>query len=431
MNITNTYKSLPKEFYSDIHSSYEYDPEIILQNDDVMDLLSIDEIDKNFLVGNKGGYAQAYAGHQFGHLTMLGDGRALVLGEVNGFDIQLKGSGPTPYSRGGDGRATLYSVLREYLISEALHSLGVPTTRSLAVIKTGLPVQREEMHQGALLVRVAKSHIRVGTFEYAASIQKVKELADYTIKRHYPDSIDYVDFYKKVVTRQAKLIAKWMAIGFVHGVMNTDNMLISGESIDYGPCAFMNEYSTETVFSSIDKGGRYKYGNQPYIGSWNLARFAETLLPLFSSESTKSLDLANEGLKLFQEKYEEEFLRLMYQKIGVKSEKLLDELLGLLETNHLDYTNTFISLSQNKDVAGLRNWQTEWRKLNPDFELMKSVSPIIIPRNNIVEETLREVCITGDLEMFNLLLKHLKNPYEDAPEEWRRPGKHITTYCGT
>ncbi len=431
MKLENTYKNLSKDFYSDIDKTYEYKPTIVLQNNEVMELLGFSELDLDFFTGNKGGFAQAYAGHQFGHLTMLGDGRALVIGEMNRYDLQLKGSGPTPYSRNGDGRATLYSMLREHIISEALHALGIPTTRSLAVIKTGLPVQREEKHEGAILVRVAKSHIRVGTFEYAASIQKVQELADYTINRHYPDSRDYLDFYKKVVQAQAKLIAKWMSVGFVHGVMNTDNMLISGESIDYGPCAFMNEYSLETVFSSIDKNGRYKYGNQPSIASWNLARLAETLLPLFSDDPKEAVDMANESLQLFQKIYKEEYLKLMYLKLGVQNEKLLDELLELLEKHHLDYTNTFIQLTNDLDIDELKNWQGKWRSFKPDYTLMQSVNPLIIPRNNIVEEALREASISGDLAMLHTLLKSLQKPFKEAPAAWTKPGKHITTYCGT
>lgn len=380
--LENSYYDLPEFFYSKINPQPVSSPKLVVLNHPLATTLGLStdylqgEEGVSVLAGNLNPInskpiAQAYAGHQFGHFTMLGDGRAVLLGEqisLSGkrYDIQLKGSGKTPYSRGGDGRAALGPMLREYIISEAMHALGIPTTRSLAVVTTGEKVIRDTELQGAILTRVSASHIRVGTFEYAArfgSTEDLRKLADYTIKRHYPylewDKERYVSFLKEVIKNQALLISKWQLIGFIHGVMNTDNMTISGETIDYGPCAFMNEYDPATVFSSIDWQGRYAYGNQPRIAEWNLARFAETLLPLFSDERKKALDIANDALSDFQRLYQEYWLSGMRAKLGLLSEEsrdaeLIDDLLDAMFEYKADFTNTFLALTFNaKDNSEL------------------------------------------------------------------------------
>lgn len=412
--------------------------------------------------------AQAYAGHQFAYFNRLGDGRAVLLGEQitprgERFDVQLKGSGRTPYSRGGDGRAALGPMLREYIISEAMHGLGIPTTRSLAVVTTGEEVVRESLLTGAVLTRIAASHIRVGTFQFAAqwgTLDDLRELADYTIKRHYPYMEDgenrYVSFLKEVIKRQAALIAKWQLVGFIHGVMNTDNMAISGETIDYGPCAFMDAYDPATVFSSIDREGRYAYGNQPYIGSWNLARLAEALLPLMDEDEEGAIELAQDALSDFGELYQQHWLQGMRAKLGIfneepKDEALVESFLQLLQRNKADYTNTFRALSMDKpEDAALHGtpefaeWQEKWRaRLGRQAEskeealkLMKRSNPAVIPRNHRVEEAL-EAAEQGNLCVMDSLLAALANPYayseEQAayallPEESPRPYR---TFCGT
>ncbi|MCL9797606.1 YdiU family protein, partial [Frankia sp. AgKG'84/4] len=330
-NFDNSYARLPKSFFTSLNPTPVRSPKLIILNDSLAASLGLNaealqsETGVAVLAGNQipegaSPLAQAYAGHQFGHFNMLGDGRALLLGEQmtpldERFDIQLKGPGRTPYSRGGDGRATLGPMLREYIISEAMHALGIPTTRSLAVVTTGEPVIRETALPGAILTRVAVSHLRVGTFQYAAkwgTVEELRILADYALKRHFPD-IDtdenrYLPLLQEVIKRQAGLIAKWQLVGFIHGVMNTDNMTISGETIDYGPCAFMDEYDPATVFSSIDTGGRYAYGNQPNIGGWNLARFAEALLPLLHADQEQAVKLAQDAISEFPELYHHNWL---------------------------------------------------------------------------------------------------------------------------
>ncbi|WP_338130634.1 protein adenylyltransferase SelO [Cohnella ginsengisoli] len=411
--------------------------------------------------------AQAYAGHQFGHLTMLGDGRALLLGEQispdgSRRDIQLKGSGRTPYSRGGDGRAALGPMLREYIVSEAMHGLGIPTTRSLAVAATGEPVFREDELPGAVLTRVAASHIRVGTFQYAAGAggaDQVRELADYAMRRHDPDveAGDYLSFLKAVVRRQASVIAKWQLVGFVHGVMNTDNMAISGETIDYGPCAFLDVYDPSTVFSSIDANGRYAYNQQPRIAAWNLARFAETLLPLLDGDEERAVALAEQAISAFPGLFEAEWLTGMRAKLGLADEapddeSLAQDLLALMETHSADFTNTFASLSSGGTGEGLlfeseafASWRGRWKARIGDTDdavaasqrLMRRSNPAAIARNHRVEEALEAAVERGDYEVLNRLVEALRDPFAYAPVQaaYASPpdascGRY-RTFCGT
>lgn len=412
--------------------------------------------------------AQAYAGHQFGGFTMLGDGRAILLGEHQTpsgqrVDIQLKGAGKTRFSRGGDGRAALGPMLREYVISEALAALGIPTTRSLAVVTTGEPVYRAAALPGAILTRVAASHIRVGTFEYLAARQdnaNLRVLADYTIDRHYPQVADapqkYLEFFRAVGDRQASLIAQWQSVGFIHGVMNTDNMAISGETIDYGPCAFMNAYHPNTVFSSIDRGGRYAYGNQPSIAHWNLARFAEALLPLLDSDQQQAVASVSEVLNQYPAMFEQYWLAGMRKKLGLQTNEegdtgLIQSLLDWMEQSHADFTNTFRALASGEMPAcdpGQRpsflDWQARWRlRLGRETlskisarELMLAVNPAVIPRNHRVEESLSAAEEHGDLSLVHRLLEVLASPFEEtansAPYQEPSPDDgNYQTFCGT
>ena len=407
--------------------------------------------------------AQAYAGHQYGGFTMLGDGRAILLGEHRTpsgqlVDIQFKGSGPTRFSRRGDGLAALGPMLREYIVSEAMAALGIPTTRSLAVVTTGETVYRESRRRGAVLTRVAASHIRVGTFEYAARRDgpALESLADYAIARHYPELVDapgkYLEFLRQVVDRQASLVARWQLVGFIHGVMNTDNVAISGETIDYGPCAFMNAYDLGTVFSSIDHGGRYAYGNQPNILQWNLARLAETLVSLIDPEPEKGVALAVEVLEAFPTVFERYWLAGMRKKLGLRTEEagdaeLIQALLDWMQKAKADFTNTFRDLSAPEIPAGDRyeaadfqSWLDRWQERTgwqgADYELMKSVNPAVIPRNHRVEEALAAAEERDDLSVMNRLLEALASPYADRPEmsEYRKPPENeygYRTFCGT
>jgi uncharacterized protein YdiU (UPF0061 family) len=398
---------------------------------------------------------------------MLGDGRAILLcehrtprGEL--VDVQLKGAGRTMFSRGGDGRAALGPMLREYVISEAMHGLGIPTTRSLAVIKTGEPVVRETVRQGAILVRVAASHIRVGTFEYLAARRdhaSLKSLADYAIERHYPqlaDSADrYREFLRAVIDRQAALIARWQLVGFVHGVMNTDNMAISGETIDYGPCAFMNRYDPDTVFSSIDYAGRYAYGNQPAIGLWNLTRFAETLLPLIDPDTEKAIASATEILNEYPQLFDEYWLSGMRRKLGLKTSEpgdreLVGSLLDWMQSSRADFTNTFRDFSagptsgdEQYTEPSFQAWQANWqerlaREQRPASEIyaeMRNVNPAVIPRNQRVEEALSAAEEHDDLAPLHQLLTALRSPFAEAASPlYREPPADecsYRTFCGT
>ena len=418
--------------------------------------------------------AQAYAGHQFGGFSpQLGDGRALLLGEVidtqqRRRDIQLKGSGRTPFSRGGDGLAAIGPVLREYLIGEAMHALGVPTTRALAAVATGKHVYREIALPGAILTRIAASHIRVGTFQYAGArgdILKVRELADYAIQRHYPDTSDaenpYLAFFAAVADAQAALVARWMNIGFIHGVMNTDNMTISGETIDYGPCAFMDKYAASTVFSSIDQYGRYAYANQPEILTWNLARLAETLIPHVDTKKERAIELLTETIECIQPLYESYWLSGMRSKIGLTMEDILDEelindLLKIMEAGQADFTLVFRRLSKTLqgDSDAVRNlfkepdafnaWVVRWQKrleqedivAETTAQAMDRVNPIYIPRNHKVEESLA-AAVNQDMRPFTKLLEVVIQPFDEVAgnEAYTEPApatnRRYQTFCGT
>ncbi|WP_193045917.1 protein adenylyltransferase SelO [Mycolicibacterium baixiangningiae] len=411
--------------------------------------------------------AQAYSGHQFGGFApRLGDGRALLLGELVDADgrirdLHLKGSGHTPFARAGDGLAAVGPMLREYIVSEAMHALGIPTTRSLAVVATGRSVQRETMLDGAVLARVASSHLRVGSFQYAAATgdrDLLRRLADHAIARHHPQAAEadnrYLALFEAVASAQARLIARWMLVGFIHGVMNTDNMTISGETIDYGPCAFMDVYDPETVFSSIDMWGRYAYGNQPSMAAWNLARFAEALLPLLADDLDQAITMAEAALGAFGREYAAALSAGMQEKIGLSGADetvvapLLEDLLTLLQQNHIDFTSFFRDLGRAArgdteparglfaDLAGFDVWLNRWRALDPDGEAMDRVNPIYIPRNHLVEEALTAAA-AGDLSPVERLLTAVTGPFEErpglqrfaepAPEDFGR----YRTFCGT
>ena len=414
--------------------------------------------------------AQAYAGHQFGgYSPRLGDGRALLLGElidVHGRrrDLHLKGSGRTPFARGGDGKAAVGPMLREYVVSEAMHALGIPTTRSLAVVATGEQVVRETLLPGAVLSRVAASHLRVGTFQYAAANggpELVRRLADHAIARHHPQAAEgdapYLAFYEAVVEAQASLIARWMLVGFVHGVMNTDNMTISGETIDYGPCAFMDAFDPATVFSSIDHGGRYAFGNQPAVAQWNLARLAETLLPLVDEDSEAAVAAVTAVLQTFPDRFHRQWLPGMRAKLGLGEggpgdEDLINDLLALLHRQEVDHTSFFRTLAEalRGDEAPVRGlftepdaftaWSGRWRgrvgDAGPAAEAMDRVNPVYIPRNHLVEDALTMATV-GDLDPLRRLLEVLARPFEERPglEDYAQPappdGGLYQTFCGT
>ena len=450
----NSYSKLPESFISKTPPTPVKSPELIILNDNLVEKLGLNfsGLDKkklselfsgNSLPEGSKAISQAYAGHQFGHFTMLGDGRAVLMGEHiaknnERFDIQFKGSGKTPFSRNGDGRAVLGPMLREYIISEAMHALNIPTTRSLAVVKTGEEVVRENILQGAILTRVASSHLRVGTFQYIAARQnedELKTLINYTIARHYPNikqsKNQALDLLKVLMEKQINLVINWMRIGFIHGVMNTDNMTISGETIDYGPCAFMDNYDPQTVFSSIDQLGRYAYFNQPSITKWNLARFAECLVPLIDKNKDKAISLATETINTFETNYEIKWLNMMRDKLGLfgedpKDQVLILDLLTWMHQFKADYTNTFCLLMnekvENDEVYKDDNfliWKKRWEerlKLNNNtpekyLKLMKSVNPLVIPRNHKVEEAL-DSANNNDLSPLNELTKVLTNPYQ-------------------
>ena len=412
--------------------------------------------------------AQAYAGHQFGgFVPRLGDGRALLLGELSGpdghlRDLHLKGSGRTPFARGGDGLAAVGPMLREYVVSEAMHALGIPTTRSVAVVGTGRPVQRETLLPGAVLARVASSHLRVGTFQYARStgdLDLLRRLADHAIDRHHRSAAGaespYRALFEAVVAVQADLVASWMLVGFIHGVMNTDNMTISGETIDYGPCAFMDAFDPRTVFSSIDHGGRYAYANQPVVAEWNLARLAEAMLPLFHEDEEKAVELAVESLGGFRPAYSAAWSAGMRRKLGLPegldpavSRPLVDELFELLQASHVDHTSIFRLLAQAArgdagpprgvflDLPAFDAWTEKWLALGPDAEGMDRVNPVYIPRNHLVEEALA-AATDGDLAPFDRLLEAVTAPFEEragfgryaepAPQDFGA----YQTFCGT
>jgi uncharacterized protein YdiU (UPF0061 family) len=413
-----------------------------------------------FLVGEGApGVAQAYAGHQFGgYSPRLGDGRALLLGDLRHADgglrdLHLKGSGRTPFARGGDGLAAVGPMLREYVLSEAMHALGIPTTRSLAVVATGGVVHREEPLPGAVLARVAASHLRVGSFQYARNTgdrDLLRRLADHAIARHHPGST-HLELFEHVVAAQAALVARWMLVGFIHGVMNTDNMTISGETIDYGPCAFMEAYDPATVYSSIDHRGRYAYGNQPIVAEWNLARLAEALLPLFAEDEDQAVALALEALRTFDGHFERAWTDGMRAKLGLSGDlqPLVKDLLELLHANHVDFTSFFHRLSAAArgdaeparslflDLAGIDAWIARWRALGPDADAMDRVNPVYVPRNHLVEEALA-AATAGDLGPLERLLDAVTSPYGERPglEHYATPASRdfsatYRTFCGT
>jgi uncharacterized protein YdiU (UPF0061 family) len=475
----NTYSKLPKSFLENIKPVPVKDPRLIILNKNLAEQLNLDfskfsdtDLAKifsgNSLPEGSETIAQAYAGHQFGHFTMLGDGRAVMLGEHldkdnNRFDIQFKGSGRTSFSRSGDGRAVLGPMLREYIISEAMHALNIPTTRSLAVVSTGEDVIREQMLPGAILTRVASSHIRVGTFQYIAATQNaddLKTLFNYTIDRHYPEIKDSktkaLDLLNLLMKKQCELVINWMRVGFIHGVMNTDNMTVSGETIDYGPCAFMDQYHPQTVFSSIDQNGRYSYNNQPRITKWNLARFAECIIPLIDQDDQKAISIATETINNFEKLYEEKWLNMMRDKLGLFGEdrddkNLIFELLTWMENNKADFTNTFCNLMDIQSIKDpiyqnqeYLNWTAKWKKRleknntgkEKYLELMRSVNPIFIPRNHKVEEALKDAS-ENKLETLNQLLEVIKSPYKDNGmlKDYQQPmsneNGNYKTFCGT
>jgi len=474
----NTYSKLSNTFKEDIKPTPVHDPELVILNKELAKDLNLDfsKIDTkdlaklfsgNLLPEGTNTIAQAYAGHQFGHFTMLGDGRAVLLGEhlVNGtnrFDIQFKGSGKTSFSRNGDGRAALGPMLREYIISEAMNGLNIPTTRSLAVVKSGEEVIRETSLPGAILTRVASSHIRVGTFQYIAARQKKDELEvflDYVINRHYPNLKNSqnkpLELLNIVIEKQIDLIVNWMRVGFIHGVMNTDNVSISGETIDYGPCAFMDIYDPKTVFSSIDQMGRYAYCNQPVITKWNLSRFAECLIPLIDEDQNKAIQIATEIINSFEKQYEEKWLNMMRDKLGLfgideKDKLLIVDLLTWMHQSKTDYTNTFCYLMNEKikeDVSYedevFKNWKKRWNerlKTNnstPEkyLKLMRTVNPLVIPRNHKVEEALNEA-EQGNLKPLTQLVEILNKPYTKQKNifDYQGPSflkQKYKTFCGT
>ena len=485
-NFDNSFAQRLEGFYVSCEASPAIAPKLLLLNRELAEELGLDpvtlesEVGLEIFSGNvapEGSepLAQAYAVHQFGRFNpQLGDGRALLLGEVvdcqnRRRDIQLKGSGRTPFSRGGDGKAALGPVLREYLIGESMHALGIPTTRALAAVTTGETIHREIPLPGAVLTRIAASHIRVGTFEFFAArgeTDKVRKLVDYAITRHYPDTANaenhYLAFFDAITDSQAALVARWMSIGFIHGVMNTDNMTISGETIDYGPCAFMDSYAPNTVFSSIDTQGRYAYANQPLILSWNMARLGETLIPLAYPDKDRAIKVLTEAVQRVQPLYKNYWLAGMRTKIGLSTEdaydlELVNELLSLMEAEAADFTLVFRRLSQilRGDAAPARQlfddpsafdiWVQCWRDrlakdtITPEAtaQAMDRVNPIYIPRNHTVEEALSAAVDLEDMTPFTDLLAVLSHPFDEVTgnETYAAPAPPTAipyqTFCGT
>jgi uncharacterized protein YdiU (UPF0061 family) len=464
----NTYARLPAQLFERVAPAPVRDPQCVIANHALAQELGLDlcalsqpELAQMLagqpLPAGSDPIAQAYAGHQFGGFTMLGDGRAILLGEHvapsgSRVDIQLKGSGQTPYSRRGDGLAALGPMLREHIMGEAMHALGIPTSRSLAVLTTGEQVLRESVKRGAILVRVASSHIRVGTFQYAAALgdrDLLRTLADYAIARHHPEVAAsegrYLEFLRQVIARQASLIARWQSVGFVHGVMNTDNMAISGQTIDYGPCAFMDAYHPGTVFSSIDHHGRYAYGNQPAIARWNLARFAETLLPLIDQDESSAVAAATEALQQFPDLYEREWLARMRARLDLRTERagdaeLVQSLLDWMQEHERDFTLTLRQLHSLRDAGGeFASWHARWATRLRDepasteadrVRRMQAASPAVIPRNWAVEEALEAAEERNELEPLHALLDAVTHPFDGAAERSRFADPPPASFCG-
>ena len=474
-NLQSSYTQISDKLFSELKPDAVTNPSTVIFNNELaeklgLNLEGISEEDlSNLFSGNSlphgsKPFAQAYAGHQFGQFTILGDGRAHIVGEQvtpDGeiFDIQYKGSGRTPYSRGGDGKAALGPMLREYLISEAMYYLGIPTTRSLAVVETGEKVYREVPLKGSILTRVASSHIRIGTFQFLAAhkdYEGMKSLLDFSIKRHF-SNLKFsenlaIEFIKAVMQKQINLIVEWMRVGFIHGVMNTDNSTISGETIDYGPCAFMDHYDANTVFSSIDTQGRYSFANQPSIIQWNLVRLAECLLPLIDKDEKRSIEIAQNLINTFSSLFKDKWLQMMKKKLGIKDqseddEELINNLIKWMQQKKPDFTNTFCNL-MNYDHADdeefeddeFNNWKREWKKRVESKEyldVMISCNPTLIPRNYLVEEALSEAETDGKFDKFNELNEIISSPYQlkkvnikylETPSKTNIPYK---TFCGT
>ena len=474
-NLQSSYTQISDKLFSELKPDAVTNPSTVIVNNELaeklgLNLKGISEEDlSNLFSGNSlphgsKPFAQAYAGHQFGQFTILGDGRAHIVGEQvtpDGeiFDIQYKGSGRTPYSRGGDGKAALGPMLREYLISEAMYYLGIPTTRSLAVVETGEKVYREVPLKGSILTRVASSHIRIGTFQFLAAhkdYEGMKSLLDFSIKRHF-SNLKFsenlaIEFIKAVMQKQINLIVEWMRVGFIHGVMNTDNSTISGETIDYGPCAFMDHYDANTVFSSIDTQGRYSFANQPSIIQWNLVRLAECLLPLIDKDEKRSIEIAQNLINTFSSLFKDKWLQMMKKKLGIKDqseddEELINNLIKWMQQKKPDFTNTFCNL-MNYDHADdeefeddeFNNWKREWKKRVESKEyldVMISCNPTLIPRNYLVEEALSEAETDGKFDKFNELNEIISSPYQlkkvnikylETPSKSNIPYK---TFCGT
>ena len=463
LNFQNTFARLLQSFFEKVEPTPVIQPSIIAVNDGLAKELGIDP---DFLATDEGlailagnsipegaePLAMAYAGHQFGGFSpQLGDGRAILLGEIGGKDIQLKGAGPTPFSRRGDGRSALGPVLREYLVSEAMHALGIPTTRALAAVLSGELVLREQPEQGGIFTRVASSHLRIGTAQYFAAqndIESLKSLVNYAIQRHDPQTSNAFELFQSIISKQAQLVAHWMGIGFIHGVMNTDNMSLSGETIDYGPCAFMDRFNPTQKFSSIDQNGRYAYSNQPGIAQWNLTRLAESLLPLFDEDQEKAVTMAKGELEKFPHLFDEAHLKIFSKKIGLSQNhdpELIQALLDLMASQKTDFTLTFRSLSNSpdsflfnfEDEAPARDWLARWNAAGtPETSLMKVMNPVYIPRNHRIEEVIA-AAKQDNFAPFHELHKALKNPYNEqegfeklqqtpAPEE-----VVCNTFCGT
>ena len=477
-NFDNSYSRLSDAFKEHIKPVAVKNPELVIINESLAKELDLDltKINKdklsslfsgNTLPEGSNTIAQAYAGHQFGHFTMLGDGRAILIGEhiTNGnkrFDIQLKGSGKTSFSRNGDGRAALGPMLREYIISEAMHNLNIPSTRSLAVAKTGEKIMRDNLLEGAILTRVALSHIRVGTFQYIAARDKKDELElllNYVINRHYPKLVNSknkaIDLLIDLMNKQTDLVVNWMRVGFIHGVMNTDNMSISGETIDYGPCAFMDTYDPKTVFSSIDHMGRYAYCNQPIITKWNLSRFAECLIPMIDENQKKAIEIATEIINTFEKNYEEKWLEMMRKKLGLlgnhsTDKTLILDLLTWMHQKKVDYTNTFCQFMKFKvqeeeefQDRVFKDWKKRWNERliinnssnEKSIALMRTVNPLVIPRNDKVEETL-DLANKNNFKMLFEFLEILKTPYIEKKNTYKyqipnENNKEYKTFCGT
>ncbi|WP_298491823.1 YdiU family protein [uncultured Maritimibacter sp.] len=464
----NSFARLPGQFYAKQAPVPVPAPRLFAVNRELATRLGIDpdsltaeELAGNAVPEGAEPLAQLYAGHQFGNFVpQLGDGRALLLGEVVDVDgkrrdIQLKGAGRTAFSRGGDGRAWLGPVLREYVVSEAMHALGILTTRALAAVTTGEDVVRETILPGAILTRVASSHLRVGSFQAFGArgdTEALRLLTEHAIARHYPEADGALGLLKAVTEAQAKLIAAWMSVGFIHGVMNTDNMAISGETIDYGPCAFMDAYHPATVFSSIDQQGRYAYQNQPNIGIWNLAQLATALLPLIDTDSDAAIDKAEEVLHGFPDLFGAEWIRLFRAKIGLVTAEdgdgaLIQGLLGRMASGQADFTNTFRALAKGDasgeltETGAWDSWASDWqarldREPGDTAAIMRAANPAVIPRNHRVEEMIK-AAVAGDYTPFERLNEVLARPYEDGPltEDYARPPKPaervLRTFCGT